>query len=530
MVVSACIILLAFLILRFTILLSLQENFNEIGMMKAIGIGDSGIRRIYLIKYLSLSILGGGLGLLLSFPIGQKILDVYMINIVNDTHNDGTVIYHFLSALMIIVLVVIFCYQSLGKLRHISVIDTIRRGSSERFRTKPLFALNKRKRMGISIYMAFNDIFSNMKRFILLAPVYVMCVLIIHFPLATLRTLQSDDMIINLNVRKVTGFIDNKVSYLADADNERMLSNMEAVRAALEDKGIRSLVYGEGIYSVSAYFHHSDEIYQYFATQSIGYEGDDYALLAGRFPKYDNEVLLTDISARHLGAGIGDVITVVMHNEEKQFVITGLYQSMEHMGEGMRFGSKTVLDRSSLVSFMPMNVEVLGDTDKKGTLEKIRGIFPQYRVKSVADYLDIYLGGTYDQLYLVVGLASILVFSTIILVTFLMGKGFLSREHGEVTILKCLGFTDRFLEKWQTYRMLVVLATAVLLGCVLSVLLLPVMVKPIFAAMGGENVGIAIRPLEYFVICPMVMVLIGLVSAYLAAREVRKIAKMEVIQ
>jgi hypothetical protein len=77
---------------------------------------------------------------------------------------------------------------------------------------------------------------------------------------------------------------------------------------------------------------------------------------------------------------------------------------------------------------------------------------------------------------------------------------------------------------------LVVLATAVLLGCVLSVLLLPVMVKPIFAAMGGENVGITIRPLEYFVICPMVMVLIGLVSAYLAAREVRKIAKMEVIQ
>ncbi len=55
-VVSVCLILLAFLVLRFTIVFTLQEDYKEIGIMKAIGLKDAGIKGLYLIKYLVLSV------------------------------------------------------------------------------------------------------------------------------------------------------------------------------------------------------------------------------------------------------------------------------------------------------------------------------------------------------------------------------------------------------------------------------------------------------------------------------------------
>ena len=39
-IVSVCLILISFLVLRFTIVFTLQEDFKEIGIMKAIGIRD----------------------------------------------------------------------------------------------------------------------------------------------------------------------------------------------------------------------------------------------------------------------------------------------------------------------------------------------------------------------------------------------------------------------------------------------------------------------------------------------------------
>jgi putative ABC transport system permease protein len=217
-----------------------------------------------------------------------------------------------------------------------------------------------------------------------------------------------------------------------------------------------------------------------------------------------------------------------MNSGEKQFVITGTYRSLDNLGEGMRFGGKTVLDRQSLVSLMPINVDVLGDIDNKEAIQLMKEIFPTYTVQSAAEFKDRFLGVMLDQINLVVGLAVILVVSIIILVTVLIAKGLLYREHGDAAILKCLGFTEITLKKWQTYRILVISAAAAVLGCILSVVLLPVTIKPLFTMMGGANIRMIVHPLESFVICPLVLLVISGVSAYLAVRELKNIACKEI--
>lgn len=50
LVVSVCLILISLVILRFTIVFTLNEEFREIGIMKAIGLKSRKIRGIYIVK------------------------------------------------------------------------------------------------------------------------------------------------------------------------------------------------------------------------------------------------------------------------------------------------------------------------------------------------------------------------------------------------------------------------------------------------------------------------------------------------
>lgn len=76
LVVSIILIAITFVVLRFTISFTLSEEFREIGVMKAIGIGNFRIRGLYLVKYMGLSVIGATIGFALSFPFGEMLMSV----------------------------------------------------------------------------------------------------------------------------------------------------------------------------------------------------------------------------------------------------------------------------------------------------------------------------------------------------------------------------------------------------------------------------------------------------------------------
>jgi len=73
-IVSIFFIFISFLILRFTIVFTFEEDFKEIGIMKAIGIKNKGIKKIYMVKYLSIALIGGSIGFLISIPFASYLL------------------------------------------------------------------------------------------------------------------------------------------------------------------------------------------------------------------------------------------------------------------------------------------------------------------------------------------------------------------------------------------------------------------------------------------------------------------------
>ena len=85
--VSLILIIISFAVLRFTIAFTLSEEFREIGVMKAIGIRNIKIRGLYLTKYFAISVVGAGIGLILSYPFGKMLINYSSESIITPVYN-----------------------------------------------------------------------------------------------------------------------------------------------------------------------------------------------------------------------------------------------------------------------------------------------------------------------------------------------------------------------------------------------------------------------------------------------------------
>ena len=208
-IVSICLILIAFMVLRFTIVFTLQEDFREIGIMKAIGLKDSGIKSVYLIKYFGISILAASVGVILSFPFGKLLLTHSVENLVVSEVAQN-IFLHILCAIVVVGVVLWFSNSSANSLKKYSAIDAIRNGSNgERYQAISRIRLWKRGWMKPGFYMALNDILSNSKRFLMLIITFCLGTLLILVPLSAVHTLTGEKIITLFGMASSDVYINN---------------------------------------------------------------------------------------------------------------------------------------------------------------------------------------------------------------------------------------------------------------------------------------------------------------------------------
>lgn len=527
-VVSICLILIAFLVLRFTIVFTLQEDYKEIGIMKAIGIKDRGIKGIYLVKYCVLAVVGAAIGFLCSFPFGNILLKVAVVNIKIEKAGQNRWL-NLVCAAAVICIVLLFCYTSTNRLKKISVMDAIRNGSNgERFHTKNHLKLWKRKQMKPYFYLALNDILSNGKRFGVLAIIFCLGAMLILLPLGAVHTLKSDNIIYSCSLCLSDVYIDNGQldTYVGNKDITKLLDDMTEMEETLKEHGIEVKTGSDIGYMIPCYAEDEEKKYSYYILQTAGSWERHYRLLEGREPELANEVIVTDITAREMGVNIGDTIHFIME-EDEEFIITGTYQSLMNMGQGFRVSRNAKLGEEYLAGIFCMQVEAEG-LEAEAAKEKIKEIFPEYQVMNTGEFINKMIGGVKEQLDVLIAFITILVLFLNSLITALMMKTMMTKERGDIALLKSIGFSNRSVKAWQAARIAIVLVTAVVLGTVLTELLSPYTIVPIFGMMGANQIELIHNPLEAYVIYPALLLTVTVFTAYVCAGGIRKVDLKEV--
>lgn len=524
-VIGFCLILISLLILRFSLSFTMEENYREIGVMKAIGMRDFSIQKIYLIKYFTIVIIGAVIGFFISIPVEKKMVDSVSENMVlND--NTNLLWIHFICSTVIIIFVVGMCILFTGKLKKISAIEAIRNGESgERYQKRKGFSLYKRRYMGTISFLGLNDIFCNKKRYFVLFLTFCISFVLITIPLNTLTTMESDTMASKFSLNPDAAIYMETV----EAKEEEPYHNVTDLKQALhriekelEHKGyLASLSIGAFCF-LEYTINDKGKVIKPLSNYPIGKNGGYCEYAEGEAPKLENEIAFSKkvMKANHLE--IGDTVTANIGGKEQEFIITGYYSDYMQLGDSARLNPRIDMSSEILSGYWKATVEMDTDLTQQEVSHVMKQEFPQYEWVTAQEAIDMNIGSIKDSMRAIQFPMAMMLCFLIMLISFLMMKLFIVREKGQLAMLGSIGLRNQSIQMWLIMRMVWVAMLSMVIAVPLSMLCNQFVLKNIFAIMGAE-LKIQVEPWKAYLVYPLILLVGIMIATYFATRSVKKI-------
>lgn len=523
LVVSIGLVLIAIVVLRFTINFTLSREWREIGVMKAVGISNSRIRGLYLVKYLAVSVFGAILGFFAGIPFGTLLLESASENMVIE--NESMYFVNVICAILVVVAVMGFCWGGTKRIKTLSPVSAVRDGTEgERFSRKSILSLSKSSMRPVA-FLALNDILSSVKRYATMIVAFTLCLVFTLVTVNTISTLQSEELLEYFGTIKSDVYLINSgyVDYFEENGRKNMQRDFAEMEGVLEDEGMPGEVVGE-IYIFST-LDAGENSFAGMLFQGNGTTVDEYAYSQGSAPQKTDEVAITSMVAEALDISIGDTFTYTDMDEKREVIVTGIFQSMMNMGNGVRLHEDAKINYSQAAGFNAYQI-IFDDKCEKEEIERrmarLAEIYPDYRVMTGGEYADYFTGSS----AMVAGVRNLLVPVLIIvcmLIAILMERSFIAREQGQIAMLRASGFTKGFVVRWHTLRMAFVLLISTVIGVALSTPVTQLLITPVFNLMGADTISYKINPLEAFVVYPLIFMVSTLVAVFFAAQSTKKI-------
>ena len=530
LVVSIALILIAVVILRFTISFTLSEEFRQIGIMKAIGIPNGKIRSLYLVKYLAVSVVGAAIGLALSFPFGNMMLKSVSKSIVME--NSNGVLLRVLCAAAVVCIIVLFCYISTRKVKKFTPVDAVRSGTTgERYKKKGIIKLGAKPVRPV-FFMAVNDILSSPKRFLIMLFTFFVGISMLMVSLNISTTLRSGKLLgwINMAECDLTivepGMIEK---FMLSASRDELNDRITEVESDLAKKGWEADCFVEVISTVIVT--KGDTEFKTNGVEGVGTTPDEYLYLEGTAPQNKNEVAMSYVVADKLGAAIGDTVTVKTLDGERECMITAIYQTMMSLGNNIRLYPGQSYSFQNLIGIFDFQVrfhDAPSSAEIEKRIEAIKEMYPDDTVMTAGDYVNYSIGGIGGTIDGVTALLFPVIILIDILVAVLMEKSFLTKERREIAMLKAIGFKNCSIILWQTLRIAIVMIPAVLLSIALADPIGKLATGGIFQMMGAKNIIFDMDILKTFVIYPAIILAATVFSVFLTALSIRKVNSNEI--
>jgi putative ABC transport system permease protein len=518
MMISVVIMLASFVVLRFTIGFTIQEEFREIGVMKAVGVSNGSIRRIYIVKYFALAVAGAFIGFFASIPLSNMMLATVSKNMVLSSEN--SLLINIMSAAGIVGMIVVFCYLCTRRVNKLSPIDAVRSGQTgERFRKKSIMHLGRSK-LPTTGFLAVNDISSAPKQFLIITVVFTLCMLMMTLMSTFADTLKSEKLFRSFGAQEShISIIDSHLYAPLCFENDGYKKVFEDVEKMLDDTGIKakySTTFGDAF--ETEYKDKKSTRIMYGITK--GNINDDIICDEGSAPQKADEIVLTGYAMNELGAGIGDTIKAHIGSKDYEFIITGKVSSFWNNGRAAflykDFDSSEILAQS--LTGVQLRLDGEPDDDEiKADIKKLKEYLDSDQVCTNGDAVKM-MTQMSDTLNAIKKMMMIITVIVTALIVVLMERSFISREKSEIALMKAVGVQGRSITFQHMFRFVIV---AVLACIVSSALILPlsnVMMGWICSMIGDiSNVSVDFRPAEVFAVCPAILIGVAVIGSFLTS-------------
>ncbi len=523
LIMSAVLIIVSLVILRFSIRFSIEEEFREIGVMKAIGIKNIKIRSLYIVKYLAMALIGSAVGFGISIPFGNFLLRESAKAIMLKNNDDVT--WNIIGAVCIVIICILFGFMFTRRVKKFTPLDAIRSGQSgERYKKKNKYHLRK-THLKPGGYLALNDVISAPKRFFTIVLTFLLCTVLVLMMVNISSTMRSDAFADSFG--KVSDLyimdVDKTMKMVSAGSIDGVQDMLDDYEKKLSDAGIPGKLCVELQYKYPITVNGKD--YSYTFQCGLGTKMEDYAYTEGTAPSAPDEIAITPSVSKFLGIGIGDKITVHFTEKDMDCIVTQIYETMNNMGELIRFHTDAPVDIMHFSSAMGIQIDFDDNPDKEtisSRMAKVEDLFDTDEVMNAEDYcVDcMKVAPTMEALvYLLLAITMVV----ILLVTILTERTLIAGEVTQIATLKAIGFSNGAIVRWHTWRFVIVGAVVALLSAALSIPVTKLFGDPIYSLVGKSDVEYKIDVAKTFFFYPGIVLVVTVLVAMITALFTRKI-------
>ena len=511
--VSVFLIIISLMCLRFTFTASVEEDYREIGVMKAIGLSSSIIAKMYRYKYMVLAgtacLLGYGFSILLSrlFTSHMKLFF-------------GTAVPGLLSGIIpalaagfVLLIIYLFCRSMHKKLKHVSAVEAVRFDSgttSGNMRNK--FKLYKKRLLNINVLLGLQDVVQHKRFYFSLLRIFFICVFIMAVPLNFANTVKSPTFSQYMGIGSSDLLFDLPISDDV-AQRFETLSN-DLRNDDLVEKLAHYITCQYEVYNAD------DGVFQ-----SINFEVGDFkvfpiAYLSGQEPESSTDIALSSMLAGDLNVKVGDRLTMLVDGTETEIDVCGIYQDVTNGGRSSKgllpVNSKTVIWYTIAVGLSP-------GADAAQIKSVYGARYPSISINDVNDYMSQSMGMLIGQVEMVSLFTILLAVALAALITAMFLKMAVAKEYGYIALMKSLGFRTLEIKAQYATRIITVLLGGVIIGVLASKYLGEALAGIVFSAIGADRVSFVINVVQIYIFIPLILIIATIIATYLSSNSIKGI-------
>lgn len=501
LLVSVIVILIALLCIRFTLLAKIEDDYREIGVMKAVGIRVSDIQSIYLAVYAVLAAAGCIMGFLLSLTLRGPLQESIRANL-GESGNDGlSFLLGMAGTLLLFFFILFFIRRILKRFRRISPVQAIRQGSEqENVRGGKSLRLSKNRWLSANLFLAVKDIAARKRLYLTMLFVIILACFIMVVPQNLYHTISDSSFVTYLGVGRCDLRMDIQ-------QTEELEEKAGSVGKYLERD---SAVETYAVFVTELF----DQEQEDGTTEQIKVELGNHGAFPlqyvdGRLPSRDSDIALSVLYAEEMDKKVGDKMILLTDKGEKQLTVCGIYSDITNGGKTAKAAFQPGT-REAAWSTVCVNLKQPGVLAEK--TEEYSRKFPYAKVSGMEDYVAQTFGQTLRAVRTAsVGAGFVAVVVTLLVILLFM-KLLTAKDRYSIAVLKSVGFTGSDISRQYIWRSVLVVILGILLGSVLAGTLGERIAGVAISSLGAAAFQFTEDPLSSFVLSPAVLLFTALAA------------------
>lgn len=517
--IGILVILIALLCVRFTLLAKIEDDYREIGVLKAVGMRVSDIRGIYLAVYAALAGAGSAAGFLLSLLPLSLLRESITLNLGDGGSRASSPLPGAAGAAVVFLLILLYVNWNLRRFNKISAVQAVRFGTETGSAVSiGAISFSGNKLFSANFLLGIKDVLARKRLYITMLAVVMLASFIMIVPQNLYHTISDEDFVTYIGV----GACDFRLDIQQTDQIEEKTAEIGAYMK--NDPGITDYaLFISKIYPVRL---------ENGTVGNMKVELGDHAVFplryaAGRMPSGESEIALSSINAEELGKGVGDTITLISPDGERRLTVCGIYSDITNGGKTAK---AVFTDPSTEAERSIVCADLAGKNRLSAKISGYSKRFPFARVSGIEEYMAQTFGQSVRAVHTASAAAGLVSAVITLLVTLLFMKLLVAKDRYTISVLRAVGFSGADISIQYAWRAVFVLIIGIILGTVLAGTLGEKLSAAAVSSFGAAAFRFTVNPLSTYLLSPLILLLTALLAVALGTSHAGEVKLYESIK